>query len=190
MADQTFFDNPFGNSPFGASSPFGNSSPFGPSNPFDTKPTTPSPTGGLDLDAMLKDIDKKIAELDAEEAKQKELENKNNSEPAKIESKKEENINDKSLDIKPLDLGLDNTVDISKSLEPKNDFDLKPEPSNLELNKNPFATELSDSTGHAEKNISKPEPDNDLNFKIPDLDTLLANLAGDDKIKDNDFLLR
>ena len=181
------FDNPFGNSPFGASSPFGNSSPFGPSNPFDTKPTTPSPTGGLDLDAMLKDIDKKIAELDAEEAKQKELENKNNSEPAKIESKKDENINDKPLDIKPLDLGLDNTVDISKSLEPKNDFDLKPESSNLELNKNPFATELSDSTANAEKNISKPEPDNDLNFKIPDLDTLLANLAGDDKIKDNDL---
>lgn len=181
------FDNPFGNSPFGASSPFGNSSPFGPSNPFDTKPATPSPTGGLDLDAMLKDIDKKIAELDAEEAKQKELENKNNSEPAKIEAKKDENINDKPLDIKPLDLGLDNTVDIAKSLEPKNDFDLKPESSNLELNKNPLATELSDSTANAEKNISKPEPDNDLNFKIPDLDTLLANLAGDDKIKDNDL---
>lgn len=181
------FDNPFGNSPFGASSPFGNSSPFGPSNPFDTKPTTPSPTGGLDLDAMLKDIDKKIAELDAEEAKQKELESKNNSEPAKVESEKEETINDKPLDIKPLDLGLDNTVDISKSLEPKKDFDLKPESSNLELNKNPFATELSHSTANTEKNISKPEPDNELNFKIPDLDTLLANLAGDNNIKDNDL---
>ena len=73
------FDNPFGSSPFGGANPFGTSTnPFGPSNPFETtsanSPSTPS--GGLDLDAMLKDIDRKIAELDAEEAKEKEAKEK------------------------------------------------------------------------------------------------------------------
>lgn len=69
------FDNPFGSSPFGGANPFGTSTnPFGPSNPFETTSTSSPSTlsGGLDLDAMLKDIDRKIAELDAEEAKEKE----------------------------------------------------------------------------------------------------------------------
>ena len=68
--------NPFGGgmSPFGdMASPFGGSTP----NPFDTAPKSSSPfSTNLDLDAMMRDIDRKIAELDAEEAKAKEEEKK------------------------------------------------------------------------------------------------------------------
>lgn len=68
--------NPFGGgmSPFGdMASPFGGSTP----NPFDTTPKSSSPfSTNLDLDAMMRDIDRKIAELDAEEAKAKEEEKK------------------------------------------------------------------------------------------------------------------
>jgi len=70
--------NPFG---FDKPNPFGGGNrpnPFG-ANPFDV-PEEPKKDGGLfgglgggiDLDAMMKDIDRKIAELDAEEARQKE----------------------------------------------------------------------------------------------------------------------
>ena len=72
--------SPFGGgaSPFGGgSSPFGGGpSPFNDS--FDSKPKNSDSGlfgglgGGIDLDAMMKDIDRKIAELDAEEARQKE----------------------------------------------------------------------------------------------------------------------
>ena len=68
--------NPFG----GGMSPFGNmASPFGGSmpNPFDAAPKSSSPfSTNLDLDAMMRDIDRKIAELDAEEARAKEEEKK------------------------------------------------------------------------------------------------------------------
>lgn len=74
--------NPFGG--VGDSNPFGSkpsTNPFGaPSstNPFGS-PSTPKNDGGMfgglgggiDLDAMMRDIDRKIAELDAEEARQK-----------------------------------------------------------------------------------------------------------------------
>ena len=82
-------DNPFGGgaNPFANANPFGGGvNPFGGANPFASAPNpfAPQPNnnsnsgmfgglgGGLDLDAMIKDIDRKIAELDAEEAKQKE----------------------------------------------------------------------------------------------------------------------
>ena len=80
--------SPFGGAPsssFGGSSPFGGSpSPFGGgSSPFGGSdfdaPKKDNDSGlfgglggGIDLDAMMKDIDRKIAELDAEEARQKE----------------------------------------------------------------------------------------------------------------------
>lgn len=68
--------NPFGGgmSPFGdMASPFGGSMP----NPFDAAPKSSSPfSTNLDLDAMMRDIDRKIAELDAEEARAKEEEKK------------------------------------------------------------------------------------------------------------------
>ncbi|MDE5889222.1 MAG: type IV secretory system conjugative DNA transfer family protein, partial [Bacilli bacterium] len=68
------FKNPMDN-PFGA--PKQNSDPFGMgnSNPFGAPKNDGGLFGGLgggiDLDAMMKDIDRKIAELDAEEARQK-----------------------------------------------------------------------------------------------------------------------
>ncbi|MBR6133542.1 MAG: type IV secretory system conjugative DNA transfer family protein [Bacilli bacterium] len=46
--------------------------------------------GGLDLDAMMKDIDRKIAELDAEEARQKEEEEKKAKEGKIVEEKKDD----------------------------------------------------------------------------------------------------
>ena len=68
-----------GTSPFGGgTSPFGGgSSPFGGSDFDAPKKDNDSGLfgglgGGIDLDAMMKDIDRKIAELDAEEARQKE----------------------------------------------------------------------------------------------------------------------
>ena len=87
----------FGNSPFGSNSgfggnpfdmpfnPFASNNPFATSNPFQSTPIKSEPSnpfGGsnkIDLDAMMRDIDKKIAELDAEEARQKE--NLNNKVP-------------------------------------------------------------------------------------------------------------
>ena len=87
----------FGNSPFGSNpgfggnpfdmpfNPFASNNPFATSNPFQSTPIKSEPSnpfGGsnkIDLDAMMRDIDKKIAELDAEEARQKE--NLNNKIP-------------------------------------------------------------------------------------------------------------
>ena len=188
------FDNPFGNSPFGGSSPFGASAnPFGPSNPFDSTPSTPkSSTGGLDLDAMLKDIDKKIAELDAEEAKQKELEAQNNkektSETTNIEPPKPtENISE----IKPIDLGLDNSKDF-KEEKPLNDNDLfasltdninidaKPDAAKVSVKTEPEIEQILPKTEPESVKMPKSEPVEELNFKVPDLDTLLANLIGND----------
>lgn len=70
--------NPFNGSnpnPFGMGNPFGDMPNFGNTN----KPLTPPNSNGLfgglnnlNLDEMMKDIDRKIAELDAEEAREKE----------------------------------------------------------------------------------------------------------------------
>ena len=71
---------------------FGSDSDFG-SNPFAAPPKNDGGLfgglgGGIDLDAMMRDIDKKIAELDAEEARQKE-------EQAKLIDKKAEDESSK-----------------------------------------------------------------------------------------------
>ncbi len=63
-------DNPFGAGPFGGASPFANPESKGDNGLFGGL------GGGLDLDAMMRDIDRKIAELDAEEARQKEEQSK------------------------------------------------------------------------------------------------------------------
>lgn len=80
--------NPFGGgtSPFGGnkmpSTPFGNgtsSSPFS-ANPFNS-PKSPfggEPSGGLNLDSLVKRIDEKIAEMEKEEQMQKDAANKPN----------------------------------------------------------------------------------------------------------------
>lgn len=65
--------NPFGSKP--STNPFANpagSNPFGsPSAPKNDGGMFGGLGGGIDLDAMMRDIDRKIAELDAEEARQK-----------------------------------------------------------------------------------------------------------------------
>ena len=182
------FDNPFGNSPFGGSSP------FEPSNPFGSSPTSPtSPTGGLDLDAMLKDIDKKIAELDAEEAKQKELDAKKATDENKDNIKPDLPIDLKSIsDIKPLDLKTDiekEAPEIAVPNENKNDI-LSSVNTDIDLGKNDFSkveNEVSEvhSKLESEPVVPKNNHDDNLNFKIPDLDTLLANLVGDEDSKEN-----
>ena len=82
--------NPFGgsNSPFGGGNkmppvPFGNgtsSSPFS-ANPFNQSkaPFGGEPSGGLNLDNLVKRIDEKIAEMEKEEQMQKEATNKSSS---------------------------------------------------------------------------------------------------------------
>lgn len=101
MGDNPFGGNSFGANPFGPSpspnplaafggstpstSPFGNSSPSSPFGPngnasvFNPSPVAPqSPDTGsdeeLDIDAMMKKIDARIAELEAEEKREKEAE--------------------------------------------------------------------------------------------------------------------
>ena len=69
--------NPFmGGNPFvGGGSPFG-PSPFGGPNPFAPRPAQSNPfnqSKPIDIDAMMKDIDKKLKELDEEEQKEKEM---------------------------------------------------------------------------------------------------------------------
>ena len=90
------FTNPFAN-PFGMDSPF--SSPFGgmglpmgdtfspsmpskPAMPFSDSPAFNKPIGSLtdqEIDAMMKDIDKRLQELDEEEARSKEKNNATNT---------------------------------------------------------------------------------------------------------------
>lgn len=88
-------ENPFGVPGGHTGDPFG-SAPS--SNPFGAPPKNDGGLfgglgGGIDLDAMMRDIDKKIAELDAEEARQK-------AEQAKIkenEQKKNDTISNSEL---------------------------------------------------------------------------------------------
>ena len=165
------FDNPFGSSPFGASSPFG-----GGSNPFDAKPSSANSTGGLDLDAMLKDIDKKIAELDAEEARQKELENKNKDLKSIEEKTKDDDINTTQNDISDsitkenITLNDNENKLQSKTLEPLNIEETKIDDPIIVNNDMP---EIHNQIDTKEDNNKLKD---DLNIKIPDLDTLLANL--------------
>lgn len=184
------FDNPFGNSPFGGSSPFGGANPFGASNPFDNKPeSSSSPAGGgLDLDAMLKDIDKKIAELDAEEAKQKELENKKKEEsPKESSSDKDEVSKDDIFVNKPLDLGLNADLKAKDNSTMPNDdfldslnvnFDIDKKLEELSKKTEPEIPVTPNIESKSEKN-NTPRQSEELNFKVPDLDTLLANLIGE-----------
>ncbi len=88
MGSNPFASNPFGSNPF-ASNPFGPST--GASNPFAPKPSAPNqgmnnpfapspsgpnqdnkPLGNIDIDEMMKDIDRKLKELDEQEKLEKE----------------------------------------------------------------------------------------------------------------------
>ncbi len=193
------FDNPFGSSPFGGANPFGTSTnPFGPSNPFETTSTSsPStPSGGLDLDAMLKDIDRKIAELDAEEAKEKEANAKKEETPKLPETEVKEpafkntlqelssigldNLTNNSLfndiqepqqEIKPEIKGEEVITEEPKQVvEPKpiEAPTVKPEPINFEHNQD--KNEELSPIGNTKTDFN--------DFNKSDIDTLLANLLG------------
>mgnify|MGYP004454290725 FL=1 len=193
------FDNPFGSSPFGGANPFGTSTnPFGPSNPFETTSTSsPStPSGGLDLDAMLKDIDRKIAELDAEEAKEKEANAKKEETPKLPETEVKEPALKNTLQ-ELSSIGLDNLTnnslfnDIQEpqqeikpeikeeeviTEEPKQVVEpkpieaptVKPEPINFEHNQD--KNEEPSPIGNTKTDFN--------DFNKSDIDTLLANLLG------------
>lgn len=120
--------NPFG----GGMSPFGNmASPFGGStpSPFDAAPKSSSPfSTNLDLDAMMRDIDRKIAELDAEEAK------------AKEEEKKKQEAS--------------NTLGSTPTLEPKSETDT----ANINLPTPDIDTVLKEIEKPLANNVVEPEP--------------------------------
>ena len=198
------FDNPFGSSPFGGANPFGTSTnPFGPSNPFETtsanSPSTPS--GGLDLDAMLKDIDRKIAELDAEEAKEKEAKEK------EANAKKEETTKLPETEIKEpafkntlqelSSIGLDNLTnnslfndiqDPQQEIKPeiKEEEVITEEPKQVVEPKLIEAPTVKPEPINFEHNLDKNGELSPINntktdfndFNKSDIDTLLANILG------------
>ena len=91
--------------------------------------------GGLDLDAMMKDIDRKIAELDAEEARQKEELDRKKKEEAeaskaielKIPEKEKEEIKEEKedkedvIDLDSINIDLNDTLPSFPALEIKED---------------------------------------------------------------------
>lgn len=141
----------------------------------------------------LKILIKKIAELDAEEAKQKELDAKKATDENKDNIKPDLPTDFKSIpDIKPLDLETDiekEAPEIAVPNENKNDI-LSSVNTDIGLGKNDFSkvenevSEVHSKLG-SEPVVSKNNHDDNLNFKIPDLDTLLANLVGDEDSKEN-----
>lgn len=193
------FDNPFGSSPFGGANPFGTSTnPFGPSNPFETTSTSsPStPSGGLDLDAMLKDIDRKIAELDAEEAKEKEANAKKEETPKLPETEVKEPALKNTLQ-ELSSIGLDNLTNNSlfndiqepqQEIKPeiKEEEVITEEPKQVVEPKQIEAPTVKPEPINFEHNQDKNEELSPINntkidfndFNKSDIDTLLANLLG------------
>ena len=193
------FDNPFGSSPFGGAIPFGTSTnPFGPSNPFETTSTSsPStPSGGLDLDAMLKDIDRKIAELDAEEAKEKEANAKKEETPKLPETEVKEPALKNTLQ-ELSSIGLDNLTNNSlfndiqepqQEIKPeiKEEEVIAEEPKQLVEPQPIEAPTVKPEPINFEHNPDKNEELSPINntktdfndFNKSDIDTLLANLLG------------
>ena len=104
-------DNPFASGP---KDPFGSSNDsFGASAPKSEGGLFGGLGGGIDLDAMMRDIDKKIAELDAEEARQKQ-------EQEKLKKSKEESNVD---EVKVPDLTIASN-DVNKQLEDTGNFNI------------------------------------------------------------------
>ena len=94
--------------------------------------------GGLDLDAMMRDIDRKIAELDAEEARQKEEQAKlKESEKEKVNTEIKPVVDDKpQMDINKFNNDLDNMILDSNSSHIK---DVEPV-----REKNSYSDDISD----------------------------------------------
>ena len=156
--------NEKGSTPFpggGAPNPFRGPSEtgFGGGNEFDSNPFAAPPKndgglfgglgGGIDLDAMMRDIDKKIAELDAEEARQKE-------EQAKLKDRKisEETSKDNSSDKIIGDLPVKGTMDF--------DFDLPEVKEMPEASKDSSAFDTPKQV--VDNNVSKDETIDDYNI--------------------------
>ena len=193
------FDNPFGSSPFGGTNPFGTSTnPFGPSNPFETTSTSsPStPSGGLDLDAMLKDIDRKIAELDAEEAKEKEA-NAKKEETTKLPETEIKEPAFKNTLQELSSIGLDNLTnnslfndiqDPQQEIKPeiKEEEVITEEPKQVVEPKLVEAPTVKPEPINFEHNLDKNGELSPINntktdfndFNKSDIDTLLANILG------------
>ena len=150
--------NPFGGgNPFGGANPFGGGNPFGGSsqtsnNPFASNPSSGGMLGGgLDLDAMMRDIDKKIAELDAEEARQKaELEKKKQEQSTTAEPvKKEEN-----KEVKDAKIDNDFSFDMLANLKLDDDKVETEKEVTGELNKANIATATSSPIDEFDDNFS------------------------------------
>ena len=211
----------FGNSPFGSNpgfggnpfdmpfNPFASNNPFATSNPFQSTPIKSEPSnpfGGsnkIDLDAMMRDIDKKIAELDAEEARQKEnLNNKIPDSKAMTEaalknledSVKKPNIDDY--------LGMTMKLDTSK-LDSKPKEDIKPiekeipieQPEQKKVVEEPKITEEipeiikekevtpKETPKPIESEINKSEPIKvsvDTNYELPSYNDLSSEKDAED----------
>ena len=211
----------FGNSPFGSNpgfggnpfdmpfNPFASNNPFATSNPFQSTPIKSEPSnpfGGsnkIDLDAMMRDIDKKIAELDAEEARQKEnLNNKIPDSKAMTEaalknledSVKKPNIDDY--------LGMTMKLDTSK-LDSKPKEDIKPiekeipieQPKQKKVEEEPKITEEipeiikekevtpKETPKPIESEINKSEPIKvsiDTNYELPSYNDLSSEKDAED----------
>ena len=211
----------FGNSPFGSNpgfggnpfdmpfNPFASNNPFATSNPFQSTPIKSelsNPFGGsnkIDLDAMMRDIDKKIAELDAEEARQKEnLNNKIPDSKAMTEaalknledSVKKPNIDDY--------LGMTMKLDTSK-LDSKPKEDIKPiekeipieQPEQKKVEEEPKITEEipeiikekevtpKETPKLIKPEINKSEPINvsiDTNYELPSYNDLSSEKDAED----------
>ena len=147
--------SPFGPSPFAAGGNDFMGGGFNSSNPFMSEPRGESSGsslfgggglgGGIDLDAMMKDIDRKIAELDAEEERQKQEQKKMKTESEKaeldlpkIDSNVASNIEDIKNDI--ADLKKDVKDDISDVKDSIADIkeDSKPRTGGVSILENKF----------------------------------------------------
>lgn len=171
---------PFGGGSFGGSSPFGGRAPFGGSNGLMGTTTTPSFKeesssssdsalfgglgGGLDLDAMMKDIDRKIAELDAEEARQKEEMEKKKKEASEKKSSEQLEIpkENKDKEIKDVEPVLVSETKEEKENPSLNVFDTKP-------NTHIDSSEISIGNEKANIAVATSSPDEEDDFDFDDL---------------------
>ncbi len=163
-------DNPGGpsSSPFGGGGPFGGGNDFmgggggfNTSNPFMSSPRNSGESGlfgggglggGIDLDAMMKDIDRKIAELDAEEERQK---------------REQKKLKDEKVDI---DLDLPKIDDHKDNLKADID-DFKTEMSDM---KNDFKDDVRDIKKDIKADIRdvKEDVSNDIESLKADIDNI------------------
>ncbi len=212
-----FGPGPFDSSPFSNPNPFANPSPFASGGPSPFAPNSPFASSGpspfsfdnnigglsdkkIDFDAMMRDIDKKIAELDAEEARQKEeMAKRNEADATKPKTSAEEfvdslpNILDKpkTSDEKFID-SLSNTLDKPNKEEVKDpikkelDLELQREIENSVKETKEANIEIENSVKETkepnieiEKNISIPKVETttpNVNISIPKVETTTPNV--------------